>query len=175
MHTLPAAMQLRLIMKKTNGVTLIELMVVLSVAALLFTVAAPSMQSFTLNRQADRLTQELQLDLSYARNHAISKATTVTVAPLNDNWSTGWTIQDGAVLLRQRGEVGRPIADNGVITSTFTQALPLTFDPQGRAVNAGVNNIGTISIDVPGCVGPRERTISINFIGQIVIQEANCS
>lgn len=162
-------------MKKTYGVTLIELMVVLSIAAILLSVAVPSMQTFTLNRQADRLTQELQLDLSYARNHAITKATTVTVAPLNDNWSTGWTIEQGALLLRQRGEVSRPIADNGVITSTFTQALPLRFDPQGRAISAGLNTIGTISIDVPGCVGPRERTISINFIGQIVIQEANCS
>ena len=175
MQTLPAAMQLRLIMKRTNGVTLVELMVVLAIAAILLTAAVPSMQSFILNRQSDRLTQELQLDLSYARNHAITKATTVTVAPLNGNWSTGWTIQQGATILRQRGEVGRPIADNGVITSTFTQALPLRFDAQGRAVNAGINNIGTINIDVPGCVGRKERTISINFIGQVVIQEANCS
>lgn len=156
-----------------RGVTLIELMVVLAIIAILLGVGMPSFQSFTLNRQADRLVQQLQLDISYARNHAITHSMPITVTPMNNNWNLGWEVRSNANadgLLRQRGSIDRPLADANTITSTdFTQANPIVFDAQGRS-----QRIGSVVIDVDGCTGMRERTLRINFIGQIVIEEALC-
>lgn len=151
-----------------RGVTLIELMVVIAVAAVLLTVAVPSMQTFTVNRTADRLTQELQLDLAYARNQAITLSQEVIIEP-NNNWSTGWRIRQGLLTIREKGSANNPMADAGIIVATYTAAAPLRFDAQGRA-----NAQGSFTIDVPDCTGNRERTISINFIGQMVTQEGAC-
>ncbi len=155
-----------------RGVTLIELMVVLAIIAILLGVGMPSFQSFTLNRQADRLVQQLQLDISYARNHAITHSMPITVTPMSNNWNLGWEVRSDDGLLRQRGngDINRPLAEPGTITSAdFTQANPISFDAQGRSQRAG-----SVVIDVAGCTGMRERTLRINFIGQIVIEEALC-
>ena len=162
-------------MRHLRGVTLVELMVVVAVAAVLAMAAIPSMQTFTLNRQADRLTQELQLDLMYARNQAITQAQAVTVFPQSDGWHSGWRISQNSQIIREKGSNSSPIADSGVVTSTFTSAAPLTFDNQGRVVSNGTTTIGTFTIDVPDCTGNRKRTITINFIGQIVTVESPCT
>lgn len=152
-----------------RGVTLIELMVVIAIAAILYAVGTPSLQQFTLNRAADRLTQELQLDLAFARNQAITLNQPVTVAPNNNSWSQGWIIRQGTLVIREKGSAANPVADAGVISSTYTTAAPLQFDAQGRA-----QTTGSFTIDVPGCSGNRERVVSINFIGQLVTEELLC-
>lgn len=151
-----------------RGVTLIELMVVIAIAAILYAVGTPSLQQFTLNRTADRLAQELQLDLAFARNQAITLNQEVRVEP-NNNWSRGWIIRQNNRVIREKGSANNPMAEAGVITSMFTAATPLRFDPQGRA-----QPTGSFTIDVPGCSGNRERLININFIGQLVTQELLC-
>lgn len=161
----------------SRGVTLIELMLVLGISAILISVATAPMQTFTLNREADRLIQELQLDLMFARNHAITMSQSVRVRPLNGGWHVGWQVilnNGTGTIIREKGSINRPMADAGVITSTFTAAAPLEFDAQGRTVNNGNATVGTFTVDVPNCTGDRERTISINFIGQIVTVNNPC-
>lgn len=162
-------------MLKSRGVTIIELMIVLIVTAIMFSVASPQFQSFGANRRSDRLIQELQLDLSYARNQAITRAKTISVAPLATGWNDGWTIKEGANLLRQRGNSSQPISASGSITSAdITTGSPLQFDAQGRAVSNGSSTIGTITIKEPHCTGNRVRNLSVNYIGQVVITETAC-
>lgn len=153
-----------------RGVTLLELMTVLSVVGIMLSVALPSMKGITANNEASRLINELKLDISFARSQAVSLSDTVQVIPIT-NWSNGWrVVQGGVTELRARGSAANPIADSGTIRSTdFSTTVPITFDANGRATNTG-----TLTLLVADCIGNKNFTLSINQIGQIIVSEAAC-
>lgn len=161
---------------KTNvrpdeGFTLIELMIVIAIMGVLFTAAAPFSRTVYVNRTADRTISALELDLIYARNHAINKNRQVSVQPIDSDWNTGWEVIEVATrkILRHSGSLDSPMAINGGITSTYTAFTPLFIDNQGR-----FEATGRFQINIPGCTGDRNVTLQIQFLGQIVIRRENC-
>lgn len=151
---------------KFAGVTLIELMVVIAVAAILFSVVAPSAQRLSTNSFSDRLAREIELDLRYARSQASTLAHEIHFRPLN-NWQGGWEVFD-----KNENEVLRTRShtlDNGTITSTtIATATPIAFQPNGRT-----NAEAQVKIEVKGCTGDRIRTFHINRIGQVQLTGAS--
>jgi len=101
-------------MKKYNGFTLVELMIVMAIAGILLAVAAPGLRVFIANSSANSLSSTLLIDIMFARNHAISNEVIVKMIPFgNDpaaidiadsaaslfapnatgvNWGLGWII-----------------------------------------------------------------------------------
>lgn len=147
---------------KHAGVTLVELMIVIAIAAVLFSVAVPAMNNMSVNGMADRLARELELDIRYARSQASTLGRPITFEPVN-GWQDGWVIKDNAVELRVRKH---SLAAN-VITSAGT---PLVFNAAGRSAADA-----SVTISVPGCTGNRVRTLSVNRIGQVQLSgEAAC-
>lgn len=91
-------------MRKT-GFTLIELMVVVAIAAIMLAIAAPNFQSFFEQNRLTSQANQLAASFNLARSEAITRNTTVTVckssntntnAPTCDTtpsgWETGWII-----------------------------------------------------------------------------------
>jgi len=153
------------------GFTLIELMVIIAILGILFSAATPSVRTMFINHEADGLLSELELDIQFARNQAITRTNLIMIRPINGNWNTGWQVIDGIEVLRQRGSTDLPIADLGGLTSDdYSTSNPLTFDRQGR-----VDTAGEFRIQVPGCTGERNITLSIQFLGQIVVSRADCT
>lgn len=72
-------------MKKYNGFTLIELMIVMAVVSILIVVGAPSMRAYFANSFSNSLSNTLLIDIMYARNHAISNSVIVKMSPLGSN------------------------------------------------------------------------------------------
>lgn len=153
-----------------QGFTLIELMIVIAIAAILMSTAVPAMKTFTLNKQASSLLRELQQDIVYARNQAISSSENVTLRPLANNWDNGWEILQDTTVILTRGSTNSPIAETGTISSGYTLTNPLIFDRRGRSSTSD-----SIKIDVAGCTGNREYTLSINNIGQVIVVTSTCS
>ncbi|MEE9397867.1 MAG: GspH/FimT family pseudopilin [Methylococcales bacterium] len=83
---------------KYKGFTLIELMVTLSVSAILLTVGIPSFRSMTLNNKRNTEINKLVTDLAVARSESIKRGFNVSVCKSNDNatcsgtWADGWIV-----------------------------------------------------------------------------------
>jgi type IV fimbrial biogenesis protein FimT len=158
-----------------TGFTLVELMIVIAIFGILFSMASPSIATMFVNREADTLLAELEVDIQFARNQAISNTDSqvgeiVSITPISNDWSIGWKISQGASTLRQRGSLANPRTATGNITSsTYSQGAPLRFDLYGHALQAG-----RFSIAVPGCTGDREADLLIQSLGQVLISRGPC-
>jgi type IV fimbrial biogenesis protein FimT len=86
----------------SHGFTMIELLVTLTVAAILFGIAIPSFRSFLLNDRDTGQINSLLGSLGYARSEAVKRASPngVAVCPSADGqncdvgpWSEGWIVK----------------------------------------------------------------------------------
>ena len=157
--------------KPHSGFTLVELMIVIAIMGILFAAAAPFSRTMYVNQTADKAVSTLELDIQYARNHAINKNRRVSVRPINSDWNTGWEVSGEATVrtVRQSGSSKNPMANNGGITSTYKTSAPLYIDNQGR-----VEATGRFRVSIPGCKGKRVATLYIQFLGQIVVKKESC-
>lgn len=79
-------------MLKCKGFTLIELMVSVSIFAIISTIAIPNLSTFIIKSRVDGEIYQLQRLLLSARNHAINLGVDVTVCPLSEEQecNTDW-------------------------------------------------------------------------------------
>ncbi|MEO8600779.1 MAG: GspH/FimT family pseudopilin [bacterium] len=135
-----------------NGFSLIELMVVVAIAAILAGLAAPSFMQILRNNRLAAASSALQVSLSLARSEAVKRGSDarVTVAAniAAGNWANGWTVfadqtttanlglaptADSASVARLE-VVGAP---SGPISVAQTGALNyFSYNGQGRMVDA---------------------------------------
>lgn len=75
------------------GFTLIELMVTITIAAILIAIAVPSFRSYQASQQVRSAADDLTFALNYARSEAVKRHAPITVAPVSaGNWPNGWTV-----------------------------------------------------------------------------------
>lgn len=155
-------------MKRISGFTLVELMIVLAIAAILLTLAAPSFRDLVLNNRLSVQTNRFVSAVNISRSEAIKRGVEITLASKNGNdWSDGWEVQlssDSSVLYD--GEALDA-------SSTFTGSVSsIDFSPNGRKTSTGSLNFGMCD-DRSGETG---RTITIEFSGRpSVTDKTDCS
>ena len=130
-----------------RGVTLMELMIVLSIAAILLAFAVPSFQEFVARNRLEGAAQELMTSLQLARSEATRRGAQVTLR-LNGtagskDWGSGWTmfvdgdgdgtLDTGEEVIRQGMALTVPLTLIG--SSSFDTFI--AFNRDGRLTNAG--------------------------------------
>ncbi len=81
----------KIILLKNKGFTILELLVAIAIAAILTSIALPSLNDFTLQMRVDNEISEIHRLILTARNSAVNEALNVTVCPLVTNTcSSNW-------------------------------------------------------------------------------------
>jgi len=145
-----------------RGFTLTELMVALTVLVILTGVAVPSFHEILLAQAVRTASADVFSGLLLARSEAVTRNTTVTVAPSGGNWSEGWTISDadGEVVERQERMPRVIISGPGRVT----------YNGAGRVSTGGAS----INLTANGGRTAHASCISIDLSGRPVQKQESC-
>lgn len=118
-----ARIDCRRLWHSSPGFTMIELLVTISIAAIMLTIAIPSFRDFLLNSRRATQTNDFILALNYAKSEAVKRSETVTVCSRSTDttcagstiWDSGWlvfvdnngngTADTGEMVLQVRGDL----------------------------------------------------------------------
>jgi type IV fimbrial biogenesis protein FimT len=108
-------------MNLQRGFTIIELMVVISILAILATLAAPSFRELLAVQRVKNSASDLFADMALARNEAIRRNSSVTISAINTSWDNGWSVVAGTETIKQTNlsanlvSISKSGADNQVV------------------------------------------------------------
>ena len=131
--------------KKINGFTLVELLVTISVLAILMTIAQPSfVDMINENRNIAKINLLIR-DINLARTEAVNRRVDVWLASKGGGWNNGWTIfsdidgdatldDDGDSTLCEAGEDCEIKSREALENASFstTPASWLKFNSRGQ-------------------------------------------
>jgi type IV fimbrial biogenesis protein FimT len=163
--------------RRGQGVSLIELMTVLAVAAVMLAVALPDMRQLIRHQQLKAAADDLFGALGLARSLAIARNARVHVVPLDSSgvdWSRGWVVfvdrdgdrrpGTGDEVIAQHGPLAGGIAI-GTAFSSRQEPDYIAYNGAGRSCadsNSEAARWGTLSL----FQGERTRRIKINMLGR---------
>ena len=167
-----------------QGVTAIELLVVLAVVAILAVVAVPSFVDLTQRNRVAGEVNGFVGDLQFARSEAIKEGQTVTMCASSNgsscasggNWKTGWIVfadpnnnqthDSSETILRKQP------AWNG--TDTFTASSntsAISYSRDGFAMS--FTGTVTLTVHTTPLNASATRCIVVNLVGRQQVQSAN--
>lgn len=152
--------------RRSRGFTMTELMVTLSVTAILTTVALPSFRDYIANQRVRSAAQDLFSSLLYARSEAIKRNETVLIVPDAGGWSQGWSVVagDGSVV-SERG------ARTNVVIAATDLPEPFGYQRSGR-LQPGAALPSFALCDAAGNPEVGRRLITIDLSGQPALRLA---
>jgi type IV fimbrial biogenesis protein FimT len=177
-------------LRRLRGFTLVELMVVVAIAAILALIAAPALtETINLVRRKTYANQLFE-DLTLARNEAIKRGVPVTVCPstdgencvARDSWVTGWIVfvDVDATGVRDTGteallKIHEPLANGWIATKNGANQQYVTYGPRGTPI--GVSNftlaICPTSAACTTATEANQTNLVMNTLGRVRIDSHN--
>lgn len=184
------------------GVTLVELMVTLAVAAILTMIAAPSFTQLMDNNRASGVAMELVASLNLARSEAARQGMRVSLCKTADadattpacatsgGWQSGWMLftdnmgTPGVIEESDAGHAGNPEYNDvrlriqqssysGVtITGAALFANSVTFERDTSLYNPSSTYPDDTKLTI--CAGHAQRVITIDNAGIVQVSKGSC-
>jgi type IV fimbrial biogenesis protein FimT len=127
-------------MRASRGFTLPELLIVVTIMVILLGAGLPSFTEFVRSQRVKTVSFDLFSTLVHARNEAVTRNASVTVAPVSGSWANGWTVSytdsgGNTVALRTQDPVTNVTIDASLDTIVYRgsgrltpSATPATFE-----------------------------------------------
>ncbi len=169
----------------SSGLTLVELLVAISIAAILLSAAFPSLKQIYVQSKLLSYSNNLRVTFYRAQNEAIKRNRRITVQPItvnNQYWEEGWNVYLDA---NNNGTV-----DSGELITTYvfndnnytlkssntTFASSVSFSPAGLPEGSSGASNGAFWICNTNSALTLSSTVSIAYSGFIAVKEgATCS
>jgi type IV fimbrial biogenesis protein FimT len=161
-------------MRRSNGFTMVELAVVLTLVAILLTIAAPAFRSLMLNQGIKTASYDLFAALQLARSEAIKRNDNTLLkagASSDGAWTTGWRVLDSSNNIIRSWNV----ASNLTIAETANSgATSITFARDGHVSAPAL--APRIQVDPSSSTnGVSTRCVGVDLIGRPVTKMGGCS
>jgi type IV fimbrial biogenesis protein FimT len=115
---------------RAAGFTTPELLISVTVMAILTGVSVPAFTGLVLDTRVKTAAVDVYTTMVYARSEAVKRNANVDIIPTGGNWKNGWTVQAGTAVLKTVGPSTTGL-DN--ITSPAT----ITYRSDGRLTTPG--------------------------------------
>jgi type IV fimbrial biogenesis protein FimT len=148
-------------MKRQSGFNLIELMVVVTIAAIMLGIGVPSFRQFTATQRVKSAAFDFAAALLQARSEAVKRNTTVSVKTTSD-WANGWTVDVGGTTLATQE------ATSNVTITPSPATTTVDYQGTGRIASTLKFQFGGSNTDAVRCV-----TISVSGVPNTTT--ASCS
>lgn len=168
---------------RSNGYTLLELMITISIVGILVAVGIPSFRVFSANAARREASSSLYSAFQRARSEALARNTPVAICPQDSasadpacassgSYANGWVVHPASA--------PAPTGDNiyqahgplnaSVIDITGTPATQLSFGANGRA--SATLNI-TLKVKTPPVAGDigSDRCLTVALSGRVSLRE----
>lgn len=160
---------------KNHGMTLIELMITLIIAAILLTTAIPSFSEMIQRNKISKTSNSLSRAISFAKSEAIRTGMMIDICASNDHetcigsaknsdWSNGWIVLSMNEVLK----VGYGIDKLNFTASAATDSAKITFDHLGMASNQVVFSVAGSS-----CIS-KKYTLLMQATGRLKLTKEYC-
>ena len=121
---------------KQHGFTLIELMVTVSILAVIAMIAAPSFTPLIERWRVRGAAEALQSTIYYARSEAIKRGGRVTInATDNADWANGWAVKSGNDTLQETSALNKVSVTTGK-TTLYLDRWGMVSDSDGGVPTA---------------------------------------
>ena len=136
--------------RRAYGYTIVELMLTVTVAAILVALALPSFKELTIRNNITEMSNQLMYTLNIARSEAVRRGTFVEVvnsAGGGTAWSGGWSVKADSNFDGTFTATDTVVANQGKVPATYTicaastgggNAWAVVFNSQGVLVNANL-------------------------------------
>lgn len=153
----------RVVPLRCLGFTLIEMIVVVTIVAVLMALAAPALSNFVLNGRVRQASSDIWSSLSLARSEALRRNTNVSVVPGGTDWRNGWQVQAGGEVIRVHDAVSSSLDALTIGT--------LAYGRDGRLTTTSTEYV--FEVAVAGNAGVIKRCVYVRASGLPVIQVDN--
>lgn len=179
---------------RNSGLTLVELIIVLTIVGVLAAFAAPGMQRFVANNRLAAQINDLMADVNLARSEAIKRNTKTTATTTTStgvcttatgtsctaggNWANGWLVyynDNGAVTVLK---VHETLSGSNTLTATRTDVntnATTSVDTVSYTNNGALSSMTyTYRFTVCDPNQKQTRMIDITVVGQTSISSGTC-
>jgi len=169
---------------RLRGFTLIELMVTIALAAILMSVAAPSMTKMIGANRVQTEVSSFVNDLQFARSEAIKEGQPVTACPSSNGtsclaantWQAGWIVfsdPNGNATVDTNEDVlrWRPLLKGGDTFVAAPTTAAVTFNREGFTSSLGTSLV-TFKLHTADNVAKSTRCVAVSIGGRLATQAA---